>query len=90
VSRFSVQWQQSGRSTTKESGNFPVLSDKDISIPADAKNVSVEIEIMTFPKPLESWKTVATYKFDSPVEKCYEVSGVTWSPTLKEIPHAVK
>jgi len=84
VSRFSVGWQQNGRPTANESGSFPALAAKDIRIPPDARNVSIKIEIMTFPKPFETWKTVATYEFDTPVRKCYELSGETWSPIIKE------
>jgi hypothetical protein len=88
VSRFSVQWQRSGRPATEESGNFPVLAAKSIRIPPDATNVSVKIEIMTFPEPFETWKTVAVYPFDKPVTKCYEITGETWNANLREIPCA--
>lgn len=84
VSRFSVQWLQGGRPTANESGNFPVLAAKNIRIPSDARSVSIKIEIMTFPPPVETWKTVATYEFDTPVKKCYELAGVTWNPIVKE------
>ena len=88
VARFSAAWQQGGRPATKESGSFPVLAAKSIDIPADVRNVSIKIEIMTFPEPVETWKTVATHQFDTPVKKCYELSGVTWKPALTEIPCA--
>lgn len=85
VLRFTVAWQQNGQVTKNESGNLPVLAAQSISIPPEANNVSIKIEIMTFPAPIETWKTIATYDFDTPVKKCYEVSGATWSPTLEEI-----
>ena len=85
VSRFSVAWQQSGQLTANESGSFPVLAAKNISIPPDARNISVKIEIMTFPAPVETWRTVATYEFDTPVRKSFQLSGETWSPVIEEI-----
>jgi hypothetical protein len=86
VARFSVAWQQAGQPTTSSSGDFPVLGAKSISIPSDARNISLKIEIMTFPKPVEAWRTVATFEFDSPVKKCFELSGVTWKPELRDVP----
>ncbi len=88
VARFSVAWQQSGQPTTEESGSFPVLAAKYIRIPPAATNVSVKIEIMTFPAPFETWKTVAAHTFDQPVTKCYELAGETWNAKLREIPSA--
>ena len=85
VLRFAVAWQQNGQVTKNESGSVPVLAAQSISIPPEARDVSIKIEIMTFPSPIETWKTIATYDFDTPVKKCYEVSGATWSPTLEEI-----
>jgi hypothetical protein len=78
-------WEQNGRPTANESGNFPVLAAKSISIPADVRDVSIKLEIMTFPSPFEMWKTVATYEFDAPVRKCFELSGETWSAISKEV-----
>jgi len=85
VARFSVQYQQGGRTTASESGNFPVLSGKHIDIPSAATNIALKIEIMTCPPPFETWKTVATYQFDKPATKCYELSGTTGWPTIAEI-----
>lgn len=88
ISRFSMNWQQWGLSTTKESGNFPVLAAKSIEIPPDASEISMKVEIMTFPAPLETWKTIAVYRFEAPVTKCYEITGQTWSANLREISSA--
>ena len=32
---------------------------------------------MTFPPPLETWKTVSTPQFAAPVTKSYKLSGTT-------------
>jgi len=85
IARFSVQYQQGANTTTLESGNFPALSGKNIDIPASAANITVKIEIMTFPYPVETWKTVANYQFNKPVTKSYRLSGTTVAPEIAEI-----
>jgi hypothetical protein len=85
IGRFSVQYEKSGRGATVSSGNFPALSAKNIEIPADATDISVKIEVMTFPEPIETWATVATYNFDQPAIKCYKLSGTTFKPYIAEI-----
>lgn len=85
VARFSVLYQQAANTTPLESGNFPALSGKNIDIPASATNITVKIEIMTFPYPFETWKSVAIYQFDKPVTKSYRLSGTTVVPEIAEI-----
>ncbi len=85
VSRFSVEWVQDGRPSARQSGNFPVLAAESIEIPADAKDVSVKFEVMTFPRPIETWKTVATINFDTPIRKCFELTGTTFDAKLAEV-----
>jgi hypothetical protein len=85
IARFAVAWQQGPSPSTSSSGNFPALAAKSISIPAQAKNISVTVEIMTLPAPFETWKTAATLRFDGPVRKCYEVTGTTVSTGFAEV-----
>ncbi len=85
VARFSVEYEQSGRSISTAASNFPALAAKNIVIPPEAANISVKIEVMTLPEPFETWSTVAIYKFDNPAEKCYELSGTTLGPHVTEV-----
>ena len=39
---------------------------------------------MTFPAPIETWKTVAALQFEKPVVKRYGLSGITAHPVLRE------
>ncbi len=80
--RFSVEWQEDSRRPKSESGRFPILTARVLSIPAKAREIVVAIEIMTFPWPAETWSTVSTIRFDNPVTKSYELSGTTASPSL--------
>jgi hypothetical protein len=84
VARFSVEWNEGPDHRSLHSGNFPVLASKEIGIPVNASKIAVKIEIMTFPAPFETWKTVAALSFDKPVVKRYALSGVTSNPTLRE------
>lgn len=85
VMRFSVSWQLGGRTTTQTSGSFPALAARSINIPAEARNLAVAIEIMTFPPPAETWATLATHQFPAAVTRCYQASGTTISPELQEV-----
>jgi hypothetical protein len=84
IARFSVEWNEGATRRSQESTNFPVLAAKEIAIPINATKIVVKIEIMTFPKPVETWKTIATLPFDKPVVKRYSLSGPTWNPVLEE------
>ena len=85
TARFSVSWQQASQAVTKQSGSLLALAAGNIDIPVGATNVLIKVDIMTAPWPAETWRTVATYDCDTPVKRCYEVSGTTWSPVIKEI-----
>jgi hypothetical protein len=82
VVRFAIGYEQGGKAILAESGTFPVLATRDISIPRDATKISLKIEIMTFPYPAETWSTVATHDFGEPVKELYEVSGTTFKPKV--------
>ncbi|HUI22358.1 MAG TPA: hypothetical protein VLZ74_15100 [Methylocella sp.] len=82
VARFALKYELNGIPINYKSGNFPVLVTKDIPIHRDATKISMKIEIMTFPKPVETWSTVVTNDFDEPVKQLYELSGTTWNPKL--------
>ena len=88
TSRFTVAWQEGGRESTSKSGNLLALAAASIRIPAQAKDISVTVEVMTALPPLETWKTVATLQFDRPVRKCYELSGATFDAKFVEVPCA--
>ena len=83
IARFSVEWNEGVERRSQDSGNFPVLASKEIGIPVNASKIVVKIEIMTFPPPVETWKTVAALPFDKPVVMKYVLSGTTFDPTLK-------
>ncbi len=85
VARFSMTWQEGATVVNRESGSMLALAATDISIPADARNISIKVEIMTAPWPMETWRTIATYQSQLPVKRCYEVSGTTITPAIKEI-----
>ncbi len=84
IARYSVEWNEDGSAHSEQSGNFPILASKEIRIPVNGTKIVVKIDIMTFPTPAETWKTVATFQFDKPVVKRYELSGRTWDPAVKE------
>jgi hypothetical protein len=84
IMRFSVEWNEGAERRSQSSGNFPVLASKEIAIPVNASKIVVKIELMTFPEPFETWKTVAALPFDRPVVKKYVLSGTTVDPIFKE------
>jgi hypothetical protein len=84
VARFSVEWNEGNNRRSQSSSNFPVLAAKEIGIPVNSTKIVVKIEIMTAPRPFETWKTVATYQFDKPIVKKYRLSGITLNPQVKE------
>jgi hypothetical protein len=84
VARFSVEWSEGNNRRSQNSNNFPVLAAKEIAIPVNSAKIVVKIEIMTAPRPFETWKTVATYQFDKPVTKRYRLSGITLNPVVRE------
>lgn len=83
IARFSMDWSELGTPVHKATGNFPAGSAKEIDIPATASNIRLKIEIMTFPRPFETWKTVSTPQFDAPVTRSYTLSGTTLNVKLK-------
>lgn len=88
IARFAVRWQHSGQPSTSASGNIPALGAKSIDIPAGVRDVTITIDVMTFPEPIETWKTVRTYDIGVPVKKCYEISGVTWNVKVADVSDA--
>jgi len=62
------------QSVTKQFGARPLFQD-----------ISITVEVMTFPPPFETWKTVATPHFDAPVRKCYELTGETFNVKFVEV-----
>ena len=81
VSSFSIQYAQNGKTKTVESGTFPVLVRKTLQLPADATDILVTVKIATF---IKTWSVVATYQYDKPVTKSFELTGTTWNPEIKE------
>jgi hypothetical protein len=82
VATFSVQYEQDGQLQLVEEQNFTTGVAKSIVVPPDATRISVVMKIAVF---IQTWSTVATYDFDKPVKKCFELSGTTLSPTCHEI-----
>ncbi|WP_347265872.1 hypothetical protein [Paracoccus sp. (in: a-proteobacteria)] len=86
VARFALSWQQDGKEHRARSGSFPVLAAKSLPIPAEAQEVALHVEVMTFPPPFETWRTVAELRLGGPRRKAYLLSGTTGSPKFREIP----
>jgi hypothetical protein len=84
IARFSVTWKVNGVKKNHSSGVFPVLANKEIEIPAFATDIVINIDIMTFPKPFETWSTVKTVQLEKPVVLEYELSGTTFDPKVNE------
>ena len=84
VARFSVEWNEGLNRRSQASGNFPVLASKEIALPINASKIAVKIEVMTFPPPFETWKTVTALSFDMPVVKRYDLSGTTVKTGFRE------
>ncbi|MFN7338847.1 MAG: thiol-activated cytolysin C-terminal domain-containing protein [bacterium] len=82
VSRFSVSYKFEGQDFSKDSGEFTAGVNKSISIPAGATEIHLKVEEAWF---IGSWSTIFTQDFNSPVTKCYEISGTTLNPSWKEI-----
>jgi hypothetical protein len=84
VARFSVEWNEGPDRRSETSGNFPVLASKEVTLPVNASKITVKIDLMTFPAPFETWKTVCALSFEKPVVKRYELSGTTVKPGFRE------
>lgn len=84
IIKFSVDYSLGGKKSTLKSDNFPILSKKSIEVPAGAYNVGLKIEVMTFPKPVETWKTVKDMNLDYPQDLDFTISGTTWNIKVKE------
>ncbi len=82
VATFSVEYNQSGTTQTINSGDFQIANTKNIQLPADATNIIVRVKIATF---IKTWSDVATYNFEAPVVKSYELTGTTLSPKIHEV-----
>ncbi len=80
--RFSVVYQQGGATNTEDSGDFPVLVAKTINLPADAVEIILTVKIATF---VAVWSDVAIYRYDKPVTKSFELTGLTMNPKCVEI-----
>lgn len=83
VARFSVQYQEEGRTITSDSGNFTLGTSKAIRIPPGATDIFVKLEEEYF---IDAWSTVCTFSFNNPVTKCYELSGTTLNAKCNEKP----
>ena len=82
VATFSIQYTQDGDTRTVQSDNFPVLVAKTLQLPADATNILVTVKIATF---IKTWSVVATYRYDKPPTKYFELTGTTFNPKCKEV-----
>lgn len=86
LARFAVDWRQSGRADRGESGSFPVVAAKSIGLPAGASDITLTIEIMTFPPPFETWKVVSVHAYISAPRVSFRLSGTTIDPVVEEGP----
>jgi hypothetical protein len=81
VARFKVQFVIEGKTITSDSGNFTAGVNKSVDIPSGATSIYLKVEEAWF---INSWSTIFTKNFDSPVEKSYTISGTTLNPSWKE------
>jgi hypothetical protein len=86
IARFAVDWRLSGRPDRSESGNFPVAAAKSIGLPAGATDITLTIEIMTFPPPFETWKVMAVHSYRAAPRVSFHLSGTTIQTVIEEIP----
>lgn len=86
VARFTVDWRLNGRADRGESGNFPVLAARSIGLPAGATDITVKIEIMTFPPPFETWKVVAAHSYRVAPRVSFRLKGTTIDTVIEELP----
>ncbi len=81
VARFTVAYKFDGQDFSQDSGNFTAGVNKSIIIPAGAEDISLKVEEAWF---INSWSTIFSENFGSPVTKCYEIWGTTLNPKWKE------
>ncbi len=72
-----MDWNDLGAETHRETENFSIGNIKEIDIPGSAVNIQLQIEVMTFPPPRETWKTILTESFGAPPSLGLNVSGTT-------------
>ncbi|MDR2438621.1 MAG: hypothetical protein LBE12_04515 [Planctomycetaceae bacterium] len=82
VARFSVSFNLDGKSVTSDSGEFTCGVNKSVMIPAAATDIHLKVEEAWF---INSWSTIFTKDYSSPVSKSFEIGGTTLNPTWKEI-----
>jgi hypothetical protein len=83
TARFSVSWRERGQTFTRQSKALLALAAEAIEVPADARDILVTIDVMTFPAP-ETWKTVTSARFDEPPDRRFALSGTTFNPGIVE------
>jgi len=81
VARFHVTYDYEGGSFTKDSGEFSLGVNKSVEIPEGASNITLKVEEAWF---INSWSTIFTESFATPVKKCYKIWGTTLSPAWEE------
>lgn len=86
IARFAVDWRLSGHPQHSESGSFPVVAAKSVSLPAGATDIAVTIEIMTFPPPFETWKVLTVRNYDTAPRVSFRLSGTTIDTVIEELP----
>jgi hypothetical protein len=86
LARFAVDWRLNGRTDRSESGSFPVAAAKSIGLPAGATDITLKIEIMTFPPPFETWKVMAVHNYSTAPRVSFHLSGTTIQTVIEEIP----
>jgi hypothetical protein len=83
VARFSATWKIDGKEEKQWAEEFPALTNKEIKVPALATDITIEIEIMTWPLP-KVWSTVKVIQLKKPEVLEYELSGTTFKPKLEK------
>jgi hypothetical protein len=81
VARFYVSYDQQGQRQTQASGEFTAGVTRNVSIPSDAANLSVDIQEL----PFVTWSTVKTFNYPAPVNKCFNVYGTTLDAHADEV-----
>jgi len=84
VVRFALEWTRGGVVSTRTSAALPVLAAEKLTIPADASQASLTVELMTCPPPFETWKVVTTRSVEPSANKRFVVSGTTGHSHVEE------
>ncbi|KAK7605189.1 hypothetical protein V9T40_007047 [Parthenolecanium corni] len=82
IATCNVEYDLSGQRKSNSCGDFSLGVNKEIQIPAEAKNIFLKVEEYWFPG---SKTTIFTKTFSDPVQKCFKIWGTTLDPKYDEV-----